>query len=76
MPHVPKWFQRQRARFDLWRLQTWYRQGYRDGQAGRRGSEARSLNGQHRIAYLTGWADGWRESDRTFGETPSDRRGP
>jgi hypothetical protein len=64
MPQIPRWFRRQRSRFDLWRLQIWYREGYRDGMAGRRGAEGRALNGQHRIAYLTGWADGWREAGR------------
>ena len=70
MSGIMRWVQRKRARFDLWRLQIWYRQGYRDGLAGRRGAEGRSLNGQHRIAYLTGWADGWREAGRPLAPPP------
>ena len=70
---IGRWLQRKRARFDLWRLQIWYQQGYRDGRTGRRGAEERSLNGRHRIAYLTGWADGWREAGCAFDEPPSGR---
>ena len=76
MSFITRWVRRKWSRFDLWRLQTWYRQGYRDGLAGRRGAEGRALGGRHRIAYLTGWGDGWADAGRPLDAMPKQPRRP
>jgi len=76
MSFITRWVRRKWSRFDLWRLQTWYRQGYRDGLAGRRGGEGRALGGRHRIAYLTGWGDGWADAGRPLDAMTKQPRRP
>ena len=48
MSFITRWVRRKWSRFDLWRLQTWYRQGYRDGLAagaGRKGARSAAGTG-------------------------------